>query len=55
MENFECGKRTRRKLRLNEMKSVQVDTTDPLATVFTSGQYGHGSRVFAKVGKEPRV
>ncbi|CAM9908935.1 unnamed protein product [Pylaiella littoralis] len=49
MEDFECGKKTRRKLRLNEVKNVQVDTTDPIETAFTSGQFGHGSRVFAKV------
>lgn len=53
MEDFECGKKTRRKLRLNELKSVQVDTTDPIATAFSSGQYGHGSRVFAKVRDDP--
>lgn len=52
MEDFECGKKTRRKLRLNEVKNVQVDTTDPIETAFTSGQFGHGSRVFAKVRKE---
>lgn len=28
---------------------VQVDSSDPAAVEFTSGPYGHGSRVFAKV------
>lgn len=35
-------------LRRHETQCVQVDSTDP-ATAFTSGPYGHGSRVFAKV------
>lgn len=30
------------------MTHVQVDSSDP-AAAFTSGPYGHGSRVFAKV------
>lgn len=35
-------------LRRHETQCVQVDSTDP-ATAFTSGPYGHGSRIFAKV------
>jgi len=40
----------RTKLRKAERETVQlVDPNDP-AAAFTSGPYGHGSRVFARVG-----
>lgn len=48
MDDVEHRKRMRMQLKKHETQYIQVDSNDP-ATAFTSGPYGHGSRVFAKV------
>lgn len=48
MEDSRHRKKMRMQLKRNETRVAKVDPTDP-ATAFTSGPYGHGSRVFAKV------